>query len=388
MPSVQHDEGEDFTREINNVDSNSTSLDDSDGTDSPSDSDSSNDADFLQIWDAIVAPAINASTQDLRKVLEVTQELLLNMRGKHRETLKKVALLEATVSKGQKTKLTNKDLALAGKEDSIRNFGHKFSITHCLWVETSIFPLRGPPPRIDLTSKECWLSLLSIQDGIKAKLFQFIPPADHNMMAHKNFASHFVKGVNNVCAEMLSDVKSWSPQFFNNSLFATSSSSATLLDSDSLVGKLTRGSHDSWEEMFEHAMETGGELPELDAPGGPVIEAPPLAPPPTPPPTPPPAPPAAPPTAPQSISAAMQNLALAEDRHWDPPPVAVDEDEPEPPVVLEAPVAAQKSKPKPKPKPRRKGKADTTNTDISEDRAPASFKPEVSLSAAVSDSGV
>lgn len=112
------------------------------------------------------------------------------MRGKYRESLKKIALLEATVSKGRKTKLTKKDLALAAKEDSIRNFGRKFSITHCLWVETSIFPLREPPPRIDLSSKERWLSPLSIQDGIKAELFQFIPPADHNMMAHKNFGSH------------------------------------------------------------------------------------------------------------------------------------------------------------------------------------------------------
>lgn len=131
--------------------------------------------------------------------------------------------------------------------------------------------------------------------------------------------------------------------FFNNLLFATSSSAAlTLLDSDLLVGDSTSGPHDSWEEMFECAMETGAELPELDV--SPVIEVP--------------------PTAPQSISAAMQGLALAEDHRQDPPPAAVNEDEPELPVlVLKAPVAAQK----PKPKQRQKGKADITNTNTSED---------------------
>lgn len=112
------------------------------------------------------------------------------MRGKYREALKKNALLEATLSKGRKTKLTNKDLALAAKEDTIKNYGRKFSVTHCLWVDTIIFPLRAPPPRIDLTSKERWLSPMSIQDGVKAEIFLFILPADHNMMAHKNFGSH------------------------------------------------------------------------------------------------------------------------------------------------------------------------------------------------------
>jgi hypothetical protein len=112
------------------------------------------------------------------------------MRGKYRESLKKNALLEATLSKGRKTKLINKDLALTAKEDIIKNYGCKFSVMHCLLVETTIFPLRTPPPNIVLTSKERWLSPMSIQDGIKAELFHFILPADHGMMAHKNFGSH------------------------------------------------------------------------------------------------------------------------------------------------------------------------------------------------------
>ncbi|KAG1818972.1 uncharacterized protein BJ212DRAFT_1479096 [Suillus subaureus] len=466
MPPIQHDQGKDFTQAINDVNSDSTHN--SDGTDSLSDSNVDDDADLMWIHNAIAAPPANVSIQDLHKALEIAQKLLLDMRGKHWESLKKIALLKATVLKGRKMKLTKKDLALATKEDSIRNFGRKFSITHCLW------------------------------DGVKAEVFQFILPADHNMMAHKNFGSHsfqFVKGVNNVCAEMLSDVKScaaaifgldakffirgyaWdtepsckslllNPQgqytkfapilfphpdhllrdqflkmaklvyilkaslfgrsslaanavptlktkakiwelravtpgliaaaaiaifvlsgdkelvevgawadgvftFFNNSLFSISSA-ATLLDSDStLLGDSTSGPHDSWEEMFEHAMETGAELSELDMiqtlSVGPVIEASSSA-----------------PVGPQSISAAMQGLALAE--HL--PPAAVDEDVEAEPVVLEAPVAAQK--PKPKPKPRWKGKAAETadSNNISEDnQAPANVEPEVS-SLVVSGSGV
>lgn len=156
------------------------------------------------------------------------------MWGQHREALKKNTLLEATLSKGQKTKLTNKDLALAAKEDAIKAYGRKFSITYCLWVETAIFPLRALPPHIDLASKEQWLSLMSIQDGVKAELFLFIAPADHNMMAHKNFGSHvsisvyeltsesllltsfkFVKGINSVHAKMVSNVKSCAAAIFN-----------------------------------------------------------------------------------------------------------------------------------------------------------------------------
>ncbi|KAG1898173.1 uncharacterized protein F5891DRAFT_982072 [Suillus fuscotomentosus] len=429
MPPIQHNQGKDFTQEIDDINSNST---DSDGTDSLGDSDLNDDANLLRIRDVVVTPAANASTQDLRKVLEITQKLLLDIDRKHWETLKKVTLLKATVSKGQKMKLTKKDLALVAKEDSIRNFGCK------------------APPRINLLSKEWWLSLLLIQDGIKAKLFQFIPPADHNMMAHKNFGSHFVKGVNNVHAEMLLDVKSCAAAIFgldakffiqgytqdmepacksllfnpqglytkfalvlfprpdhivrdeflktaklvyelhtatpgliaaaaiiaifvlssNKELVKVSDKSRipykdyhnyyrqSLLTGDLLVGDSTSGPHDSWEEMFECAMETEAELPELDV--SPVIEVPPFA----------------PPTAPQSISAAMQGLALAEDHHQDPLPVAVNEDKPElPALVLEAPVAAQKPKLKPKPKLRWKGKADVTNNNTSEDQGLANFEP-------------
>jgi hypothetical protein len=84
--------------------------------------------------------------------------------------------------------------------------------------------------------------------------------------------------------------------------------------------------------MQDNAMDTGGKLPELDAVGliiNSEVPTRPSA-----------APPAIP--SPQSISAAMQGLALAEDGHQDPPPAAqpvLDEDELEPPAV-------QKPKPK------------------------------------------
>ncbi|KAG2084833.1 hypothetical protein BD769DRAFT_1397495 [Suillus cothurnatus] len=136
---------------------------------------------------------------------------------------------------------------------------------------------------------------------------------------------------------------------------------------------------DSWEEMFEHTTETGGELPEQDA-VGPVIDsevptrpsAAPLTA----------APPAAPPAVPgpQSISATMQGLALAEDSHQDPPPavqLVLDEDKLEPPAVQ-----------KPKPKPKQKGKAvNDTNTTTSadpEDQAPGK-EPEALFTRQIQD---
>lgn len=51
--------------------------------------------------------------------------------------------------------------------------------------------------------------------------------------------------------------------FFNNSLFATSSSVAAL-GSDFV--DVSSSPHNTWEEDFERVMETGGDLPEVDAP--------------------------------------------------------------------------------------------------------------------------
>ncbi|KAG1861757.1 hypothetical protein DFJ58DRAFT_725600 [Suillus subalutaceus] len=128
------------------------------------------------------------------------------MRGRCRELLKKNALLEASASQGWK-KLTANKLALAVKQDAIKSHGHKYSMTHCLWIDTNLFPLHMYP-NIDLSSKECLLSPLAIKDGVNTELFLFIPQTDHELMNYKNFGSSFAKGINSIRSEMVSDVKS------------------------------------------------------------------------------------------------------------------------------------------------------------------------------------
>ncbi|KAG2063862.1 hypothetical protein BDR04DRAFT_1185501 [Suillus decipiens] len=135
---------------------------------------------------AAIAPARDGATiQEVRQALEMAQNLLLNMCGK------------STTAKGQWGKnLTAKDLALSAKEDIIWAHGCKYSMMHCLWINTGIFPL------------EHWLSPQSIEDGVKAKLFKFIPEIDYELMGYKTFALHFAKGVSGIHSEMVSDVKS------------------------------------------------------------------------------------------------------------------------------------------------------------------------------------
>ena len=84
--------------------------------------------------------------------------------------------------------MTDKELALALKVDSVRFYGRKYSVTHCLWINGEIFPL-SVNPGIDLNSEERWLSARAIEDGIKTELFAFIPRADWPLMGHKNFGS-------------------------------------------------------------------------------------------------------------------------------------------------------------------------------------------------------
>ncbi|KAG1775240.1 hypothetical protein EV702DRAFT_1199561 [Suillus placidus] len=78
---------------------------------------------------------------------------------------------------------------------------------HCLWINAEIFPLRVPP-NIKLFGSERWLSPQSIEDGVQAELFKFIPEIDLELMGYKNFAPHFAKGVSGIRSEMVSDVKS------------------------------------------------------------------------------------------------------------------------------------------------------------------------------------
>ncbi|KAG2741160.1 hypothetical protein P692DRAFT_201871848 [Suillus brevipes Sb2] len=203
MPQRQQNRAED------NSDFESSSRVDGDSTDSSTDSDD----DLVQVRAAIAPARDGATVQEVRQALEVAQNLLLNMHGKCRELLKRNALLEATTAKGRRRNLTTKDLALSAKEDTIRAHGRKYSMTHCLWINAENFPLHTRP-NIELFGSERWLSPQSIEDGVKAELFKFIPEVDHELMCHKNFAPHFAKGVSGIRSEMVSDVKSCAGAIF------------------------------------------------------------------------------------------------------------------------------------------------------------------------------
>ncbi|KIK97227.1 hypothetical protein PAXRUDRAFT_10315 [Paxillus rubicundulus Ve08.2h10] len=65
---------------------------------------------------------------------------------------------------------------------------------YCLWINVNIFPLTKNPG-VHLLGAEHWLSPLSIKDGIKTELFNFIPKEQYMLMTHKDFGeSIFDKG--------------------------------------------------------------------------------------------------------------------------------------------------------------------------------------------------
>ncbi|KAG1894662.1 uncharacterized protein F5891DRAFT_1175948 [Suillus fuscotomentosus] len=244
MPQPQRNQ---FAEDDSDFESNSHANEDSTDSDS-----TDSDEDLVEIRAAIAPARDGATIQEVRQALEMAQNLLLNMRGKCRELLKRNALLEATTAKGRRGKnLTAKDLALSAKEDTIRAHGRKYSMTHCLWINAGIFPLHVPP-NIELFGSERWLSPQSIEDGVKAELFKFIPEIDHELMGYKNFAPHFAKGVSGIRSEMVSDVKSCAErpnkdEFLKTAklvrvlkvaLFGKSSLSATYAPAPKTKGKL------------------------------------------------------------------------------------------------------------------------------------------------------
>ena len=196
---------EDFTSAMNRCPSGS---DDKPDTGSES---SENECEELRQVRAVAAPrAANTSPDEVRNVsilvsadkllihilcidqaLEEAQDLLLVMRGKFQVLEKRNALLEAQKGKGRKAKkvgnLSNKELSATLKDDVIHVYGRKYSATHCIWVPTGIFPLRQNP-EMNPFSAEQWLSLLTIEDGVKTELFNFIAKDDHSLMLHKDFA--------------------------------------------------------------------------------------------------------------------------------------------------------------------------------------------------------
>ncbi|KAG1893072.1 uncharacterized protein F5891DRAFT_986212 [Suillus fuscotomentosus] len=169
---------------------------------SESDSDDS-DKELVCICATIAPAPVDATSQELRQALEVTQKLLLNLCSTYWETMKRNALLEVATSKA--------------KEDTIRTLGRKYSITHCLWVNVEIFPLCTCPD-INLNSKEFWISGVSMEDGVKAELFQFIPTEEHKLMNYQSFGSQFGRGVSNAHSEMASDVKACAGAIFSLSV--------------------------------------------------------------------------------------------------------------------------------------------------------------------------
>ncbi|KAI5982865.1 hypothetical protein EDD15DRAFT_2377080 [Pisolithus albus] len=170
------------------------------------------DPDELRRMRAMIAPhATNATPEETRQALEEVQNALLELRGKYRAMEMRNSLLEARTTKGRRSQkvstLTNQELSVALKEETIRTYGRKYSATHCLWVNSAIFPLHDDP-QVDLYSSERWVSALAIEDGVKSELFQFIPKEDHPLMAHRIFGDKFCHGIQCVRSEMVSDVKS------------------------------------------------------------------------------------------------------------------------------------------------------------------------------------
>ncbi|KAG2351389.1 hypothetical protein BDR07DRAFT_1501597 [Suillus spraguei] len=170
MPRPQQNQAEDDSDFESNSHANEDSTD-SDSTDL--------DEDLMQVRAAIVPARDGVTIQEVHQALEMAQNLLLNMfKGRWQKNL------------------TAKDLALSAKEDTIRAHGHKYSMTHCLWINAEIF------------------FLCSIEDGITAKLFKFISEIDLELMGYKNFTPHFAKGVSGIHSEMVSDIKSCTGAIF------------------------------------------------------------------------------------------------------------------------------------------------------------------------------
>ncbi|KAF9232811.1 hypothetical protein BU15DRAFT_67128 [Melanogaster broomeanus] len=168
-------------------------LEDSEGEHAPS-SESESDGDMLRDIRATVAPrAEDATLDEVRQALEKAQNMVLDMRGQVRSVEKRNALLEAQKPRRQRGKrvgaLSDQELSVALQADAIRAFGRK--------TLGSIF-LRP----------ERWLSPLSIEDGVKTELFNFVPEEQHTLMAHKEFGESFATGVQCVRSEMANDIKS------------------------------------------------------------------------------------------------------------------------------------------------------------------------------------
>ncbi|KAI6011649.1 hypothetical protein EDC04DRAFT_2905356 [Pisolithus marmoratus] len=176
---------------------------------------SDEDLEFLMLEDE--EPEANATPEETHQALEEVQNAPLELRGKYCAMEMQNSLLEAQTAKGhwgwKLNTLTNKELSVAMKEETIHTYRRKYSAMHCLWVNSAIFPLCDDP-QTDLYSSEHWVSPLTIEDGVKSELFQFIPKEDHPLMAHRIFSDKFCHGIQCVHSEMVSDVKSTGSAIF------------------------------------------------------------------------------------------------------------------------------------------------------------------------------
>ncbi|KAI6009908.1 hypothetical protein PISMIDRAFT_14162 [Pisolithus microcarpus 441] len=287
----------------------------------------------------------------VNEALEEAQNPLLQMCTKLQALESQNALLEAQKGKGHRGKkvgnLSNKELSVTLKEEAIHTHGHKYSATHCLWINTEIFPL-CKNPEINLVAAECWVSPLAIEDGMKTELFKYIPMEDQTLMAHKDFGEAFSHGIQSLRSEMVSDIKSmasavfrlpadffpcscnrfeelrcWQlllsptgkymvvqmPQdqnsvfkFFNNSLFPASSKDNVTVQVEA----------DDWELAYQNAFKAGVELPAVITTQSASAPFPPHEPAPSP------SHPVTPLAVAPSISAALEDLTL--DNELVPPP--------------------------------------------------------------------
>ncbi|KAG0693061.1 hypothetical protein DFH29DRAFT_881766 [Suillus ampliporus] len=112
-------------------DSESSSESNSDGS----------DEELVRIRTAIAPVPMDATPQELCQALEVTQKALLNLRGRYRD-----------------------------------------------------YEEERTPRGSNIQSKERWISGVSIEDGIKAELFQFIPTEERELMNYHSFGSQACAG--------------------------------------------------------------------------------------------------------------------------------------------------------------------------------------------------
>ncbi|KAG9310326.1 hypothetical protein JVU11DRAFT_9453 [Chiua virens] len=108
--------------------------------------------------------------------------------------------------------LTRPELDLALKKDMICSLERKYCLIYCLWVNSLIFLLMQNPG-INLTSKERWFSLLTVEEGVKTEIYGFMPKKLHPLMAYNTFSIH-LESVSEVKVNTSVIFKPLNPEYF------------------------------------------------------------------------------------------------------------------------------------------------------------------------------